>query len=185
MGGTHTTAVMGPKLPANDGQYVMMERHVGHTVMDRDNLTAPVQHWTWENGNREYRADIYNEIAKLPLRFALHPYDRIQEAMSKSAVGYAPPLGPADPVDTIPFHIHRLPDGTFPHTTRSINTRHGNPRMIASIWGIDGDSFRYEDELIKVLPAFKTFVRDDALQIWDATHDVVEILEHWHIALGF
>jgi hypothetical protein len=186
MGGAHTAAAtMGPRLPAKDNDYVQMERQVAANVLDRDNLTAPVQHWTWENGNREFRADIYDEIAKLPLRFTLHPYSTIQAAMSQSAVGYAAPLGPADRLDTIPFHIHRLADGTFPHTRRSISTKLGNPRMIASVWGVDGDVFRYEDELIKILPAFKIFVRDDVVQVWDATHDVIEILEHWYIALGF
>uniref|UniRef100_A0A7S1QHB7 Uncharacterized protein n=1 Tax=Neobodo designis TaxID=312471 RepID=A0A7S1QHB7_NEODS len=186
MGGTHKMAVMGPRLPENDGMYIGMQRAVrSQASIDRDNLTGPVQHWTWENGNREFRADIYDEIAKLPLRFTLHPYDRIHEAMSRSAVGYAPPLGPADPEDTIPFHIHRMPDGTFPHTTRSINPQKGDPRMILSIWGVDGDVFRFEDEMIKILPSFKTFVRDDAVQVWDTTHDVTEILEHWYIALGF
>jgi hypothetical protein len=185
MGGTHTTAVLGGKLQQHESQYIQMERQVVLGTLDRDNLTAPVEHWRWEKYQRQFRGDIYDEIAKLPLRFALHPCDTVVAEMNKSAVGYAPPLGPADPQDTIPFHIHRRADGTFGHEMHSTAARIGDPRMMLRIYGIDGDVFRFEEELIKILPSFRTFVRDDSVRIWNAGWDVVEVLEHWYIALGF
>lgn len=185
MGGTHTTAVLGGKLRPHDSQYIQMEKQVVKGVMDRDELTAPVEHWIWNDHHRQYRADLYNEIAKLPLRFALHPYDRIAAKMDESAVGYAAPLGPADPLDTIPFHIHRKNDGSFAHRLQSVDIANQNPRTSLYIKGIEGDLFRFEDELSKLLPTFRTFVRDDYIYVWDAGHDVIEVLEHWYIALGF
>lgn len=186
MGGTHKEAVLGGKLPAHSLQYIKMEKAVVDNTFDRDALTlAPVEHWKWERHNRTIRADLYDELNKLPLRFAMHPFSVVQQAMEKSAVGYAAPLGPADPIDTIPFHIHRGPDGTFIHEFHSMRTRIQHPRMVLNIRGVEGDSFRFEDELIKILPTFKIFVKPGCIDVYGATNDVVEILEHWYIGLGF
>ena len=186
MGGTHTTAVLGGKLQQHESQYIQMEKAVTSGILDRDSLTGVgVEHWTWKKHNRTLRPDIYSEIQKLPLRFSLHNFETVNAEMSKSAVGYAAPLGPADPVDVIPFHIHRKSDGTFNCSTPSTSVRVQNPKRFLVIGGVEGDVFRFEEEMIKLLPTFRTFIHDDRVLVWDVTGDVIEILEHWFIGLGF
>lgn len=135
--------------------------------------------------NRVLRADLYGELLKLPLRYKLHPYDTLASAASLSAVGYFPPLGVADPDDTLPFFVHRDAEGHFMWRLQSYNPRNLNPHMFMVIKGIDGDMFRFEDELVKVFPTKKIFMRESFVHVYSVGEDACEVLEHWLLGLGF
>lgn len=135
--------------------------------------------------NRQLRADIYDELLKLPLRYQLHRFDDLVAAQGISAVGYAPPLGPVDPDDIIPFHVHRNRNGRFPIRTYSLDAKKSLPSYFLRLDLIDGDLHRFEEELIKVFPTKKTFVRQQNVHVYNLASDGVVILTHWYLGLGF
>ena len=153
--------------------------------VDPSALTGNYKMWRWENTYRELRADLYDELLKLPLRYELHPYEKVHAAMSKSAVGYHPPLGPVDRQDTIPFFVHRDSMGRFMTEVESIDRKAQMPTFMIYCSRIDGDLFRFEDELIKLFPNKKIFVENQKVKIFNAAEDAKAILEHWYIGLGF
>jgi hypothetical protein len=133
----------------------------------------------------ELRADLYDELLKLPLRYALHPFDRVQAHMAQSAVGYAPPLGPADPDDTLPFFVHRAPNGDFDVKIRSLDAKKGLPSYMMYLTRIDGDLFRFEDELVKLFPRKKIFVDSANVKVYNAAEDARAVAMHWYLGMGF
>lgn len=183
--------------------------------------------------SRRLRPDIYDELLKLPLRYALHDYEVLQKHMHllppqqvvatdsaeeeegiyrfqkppetgtegedtlthahefyavsgrHSAVGYAPPLGPADPLDTIPFFIHRTSNGLLPGKIHSMHPRNLMPAFFMRIQGVEGDLFRMEEELMKIFPTKKIFVRSHSLYIYNVGLDGKMVLHHWMLGLGF
>jgi hypothetical protein len=141
--------------------------------------------WRWERSYRELNPGLYDELLKLPLRYRLHPFDKLQAHMSQSAVGYAPPLGPADPFDTMPFFVHRIGCGNFQTHVRSLESKEGLPVYLLTLSRIDGDLFRFEDELIKIFPGKKTFVQANWVRVFNAAEDARAIVEHWMLGLGF
>lgn len=102
-----------------------------------------------------------------------------------SAVGYAPPLGPADPLDTIPFFVHRTSTGLLPGRVHSMDAKRLMPAFYLRIGNIDGDIFRFEEELLKIFPTKKIFVRRHAVYVYNVNLDGREILFHWLLGLGF
>ena len=191
VGGLQPKAVPGSYDPRLEGQgrdarYINLEPQIVDGSLDKEVLSGGIQHWQWKPTLREFRSDLYDEITKLPLRFQLHPSSKLAMIMSQSAVGYAPPLGPADADDVIPFHIHRDPRGGLPGVLTSYNIREGCPTMLLTVGNIDGDIFRFEDELIKIYPTKKIFVHGlDSIRIYDMNEDGKEILHHWLLSLGF
>ncbi|CCW60230.1 unnamed protein product [Phytomonas sp. EM1] len=163
--------------------------------------------------NRQLRADIYDELLKLPLRFALHDLDRLQRhlrhvdeagnddgvyavevdgarefyavAGRTSTVGYAPPLGPADPFDCLPFFVHRSSNGGLPGTIHSMHPRNLMPAFYMRIQGVEGDRFRFEEELMKIFPTKKIFVRSHSVYVYNVAQDGRMVLHHWLLGLGF
>jgi hypothetical protein len=179
----HTTGLVGPA----EAQLINIQENIAvHGTMDRDALTGPLvlkpQCTRW---SVNLRGDIYDELLKLPLRYALHPFDKLHEHTQRSNVGYAPPLGPADPVDTLPFFIHRNTKGKFEIKVTSIAPSHNDPTLYLSIYLIEGDLFRFEEELIKLFPLKKTFVRQHKVVVFNAGRDAVGIIKHWLYGLGF
>lgn len=201
---------------------------------------------------RKLRADIYDELLKLPLRFALHDFDTLEAHLFQggvrsssgeevspgvyiaasasprektavqgnshttstnnstinggnegeengdddvleyaiagrqpSSVGYAPPLGPADPLDVIPFFVHRTSTGLLPGRVRSMNNKNLMPAFFLEIGNVDGDIFRFEEELLKIFPTKKIFVRRHAVYVYNVNLDGKSILHHWLLGLGF
>lgn len=145
---------------------------------------------------------IYSELQKLPLRYALHPFEALKSAQRlspsiacatgvetedsrPSASNYGLPLGPADDFDTIPFHIHRDFKGMLPGRIRSVYPKTATPSTYLRIHLIDGDVFRFEDELIKIFPTKKTFVRHHVVFVFSLGNDGLTILHHWMLGLGF
>lgn len=102
-----------------------------------------------------------------------------------SAVGYAPPLGPADPLDTIPFFVHRTSTGLLPGRVHSMDAKRLMPAFYLRIGLIDGDIFRFEEELLKIFPTKKIFVRRHAVYVYNVNLDGKEVLFHWLLGLGF
>ena len=148
-------------------------------------MSGNYQPWRWERTVRELRADLYDELLKLPLRYKMHPYAKLEAAMSKSAVGYAAPLGPADPLDTLPFFVHRDGNGRFYSSIKSLAPKLGLPSYVMTLSRIDGDLFRLEDELIKIFPDKKIFVTASHIKVFAAAEDARAITEHWMLGLGF
>eukprot|EP00796_Vickermania_ingenoplastis_P011358 gene11358-7864_t len=191
---------------------------------------------------RQLRADIYDELLKLPLRFALHDFDTLERhlygtsqytwggapeerqeneswmypltctshpsavgaatrttkkhdesqpfyavgaRLRSGSVGYAPPLGPADTLDTIPFFVHRTSTGMLPGRIFSMNYRNLMPAFYLRIGNIDGDIFRFEEELLKLFPTKKIFVRRHAIYIYNVNMDGNALVHHWLLGLGF
>lgn len=164
---------------------INVEASVKQGGLPKDALIDAPQPWKYAKHYHELRADIYEEISKLPLRYALHPFERLQQAASASAVGYFPPLGPAEPIDTVPFFIHRDRFGELPGVVLSIDTRKMAPHFLLRIDRIDGDVFRFEEELIKIFPTKKTFVRSFQVRMYNSGHDALVVLHHWLLGLGF
>lgn len=206
--------------------------------------------------SRILRADIYDELLKLPLRYALHDFDTLQRHLMEggrgisstsndveleddevmpgvyafppktsssnkntsannekeedggqgenleldpafssqyysvagrqpSSVGYAPPLGPADPLDVIPFFVHRTGTGQLPGRVHSMDAKRLMPAFYLRIGLVDGDIFRFEEELLKIFPTKKIFVRRHAVYVYNVNLDGKAILHHWLLGLGF
>jgi hypothetical protein len=154
-------------------------------VITKEALSGLAKEYVFDKFHFEPRADIYNELLKLPLRFKLHPFEKIEEAASKSAVGYFPPLGPAEPLDTIPFHAHRGMHGTLPSTLVPLMNKFARLPFYLRIDRVDGDLFRFEEELIKIFPYHRTHVRPYCVILWDVNYDGVMVLHHWLYGLGF
>lgn len=102
-----------------------------------------------------------------------------------SSVGYAPPLGPADPLDTIGFFVHRNSNGHLPGKLHSMNTKILMPAFYMRIQNVDGDMFRFEEELLKIFPTQKIFVRSHSVYVYNVNRDARMILHHWLLGLGF
>lgn len=180
-------AILGTNMMTDRSKIIGVEKAVvaNNWAVDPSTLSGNFKPWRWEPTYRELRADLYDELLKLPLRYKMHPFDKVNEAMSKSAVGYHPPLGPADPSDTLPFFVHRDGFGRFATSLSSIDHKAQTPVFVLYLQRIDGDLFRFEDELIKILPDKKTFVENKGLKVFNAAEDARCILEHWFIGLGF
>lgn len=127
---------------------------------------------------------IYDDLLKLPLRFKMHPYEDVVKNLDEIS-GYGLPLGPADRDDILPFHIHRNANGKLPGLVHSINERALAPAFITKFRLIDGDLFRFEDELIKIFPTKKTFVRNHEIVVYNSGKDSVRVAHHWMLGLGF
>jgi len=130
------------------------------------------------------RAEVYNELLKLPLRFPLHPFERIQEQMAKSDVGYTVPLGPVDTMDPCPFFVHRRRDGRFNMKTK-FQSKHEVRMHLTELRNIEGDIFRMEEELIKMFPTKRSYVREDKIILWGTGFDGADLVRHWLLGLGF
>eukprot|EP00758_Cryptobia_borreli_P011574 Tbor_TRINITY_DN5674_c0_g2::TRINITY_DN5674_c0_g2_i4::g.9561::m.9561 len=131
------------------------------------------------------RSDLYDELLKLPLRYKLHPFERLIDVRQGKYSGYGAPLGPVDTLDTIPFHVHRNGKGALYGTCRSMNAKKLMPHFLVRLNLIDGDMNRFEDELIKIFPTKKIFTRDFQVIIHHAGKDALEIVHHWYLGLGF
>lgn len=127
---------------------------------------------------------IYDDLLKLPLRYKLHPYETLAKNLD-AVSGYGLPLGPADAHDIIPFHCHRNRNGRFALTKHSINERNLTPSFVSRFRLIDGDLFRFEDELIKIFPTKKTFVRNHEVVVYNCGSDGLRVAHHWILGLGF
>ncbi|KEG11576.1 hypothetical protein DQ04_02471030 [Trypanosoma grayi] len=172
----------------------------------------PVPHTYLSKWNRALRSDIYDELLKLPLRFKLHDFSKLcpppppppppqqQQQQQQhqqdqlppvgvigrdSVVGYLPPLGPADPLDTIPFFVHRNSNGSLPGKLYSMNARNLMPAFYLRIQQVEGDLFRFEEELLKIFPTKKIFVRSHSIYVYNVGIDGKMILHHWLLGLGF
>jgi hypothetical protein len=201
--------------------------------------------------SRRLRADIYDELLKLPLRYALHDFHTLQAhlhaepavlteeeaaavaasaeepplppgvyrshrshqhnehggtagaasslvadgaslssshyavAGRDSAVGYAPPLGHVDPLDVLPFFVHRTSNGQLPGKVYSMNAKNLMPAFYMRIQNIEGDVFRFEEELMKIFPTKKIFVRSHSVYVYNVNLDGRAVLHHWLLGLGF
>nr|7AOI_Al Chain Al, mL49 [Trypanosoma brucei] len=158
----------------------------------------PVPRIQYSKWNRALRSDVYDELLKLPLRYKLHdfaklcPPQRCQEEPEAvgvvgrdSAVGYLPPLGPADPLDTIPFFVHRSSNGVLPGKVFSMHPRNLMPAFYLRIQQVEGDMFRFEEELLKIFPTKKIFVRSHSIYVYNVALDGRMVLHHWLLGLGF
>ncbi|KPI90617.1 hypothetical protein ABL78_0213 [Leptomonas seymouri] len=217
-------------------------RHVADGIsMSISGQRMPLAKPTLTKWSRQLRADIYDELLKLPLRYALHDFRRLQahlhavpdvEAVEEgesplppgvycsssrhsgheggnaaepssassssplmsshyavagrdSAVGYAPPLGHVDPMDVLPFFVHRTSNGLLPGKIYSINAKNLMPVFYMRIQNIEGDMFRFEEELMKIFPTKKIFVRSHSVYVYNVNLDGRAVLHHWLLGLGF
>ncbi|KAK7201879.1 hypothetical protein NESM_000255300 [Novymonas esmeraldas] len=216
-------------------------RHLADgAAMSLTGQRLPVSKPSTGKWSRVLRADIYDELLKLPLRYALHDFRVLQEhlravpptttattassagagerlppgvfhasasdlpstssspsaesasgpayyavAGRDSAVGYAAPLGPADPVDVLPFFVHRTSNGHLPGTVHSMNAKTLMPAFYMRIMNVEGDLFRFEEELMKIFPTKKMFVRSHSLYVYNVNLDGRAVLHHWLLGLGF
>lgn len=204
---------------------------------------APVAHAAMSKWQRGLRADIYDELLKLPLRFSLHDFGVLQRHVTRwgaesderqsadpplpsgvfkmpyssttaaaagandgamaetadggqlaeyyaiagrdSAVGYAAPLGPADPLDVLPFFVHRGSNGQLPGKVHSLHAKNLMPAFCLTIQNVEGNLFRFEEELIKLFPTKKIFVRSHTIYVYNVAQDGKMVLHHWLLGLGF
>ncbi|KAG5485116.1 hypothetical protein CUR178_08087 [Leishmania enriettii] len=208
-------------------------RHIADGAsMSLSGQRMPLLKPTLSKWSRQLRSDIYDELLKLPLRYALHDFRTLQAhihavpgitkradgaaaaagerlppgvypasssfasgspdapayyavAGRDSAVGYAPPLGPADPVDVIPFFVHRTSNGHLPGTIHSMNAKTLMPAFYMRVQNIEGDMFRFEEELMKIFPTKKIFVRSHSVYVYNVNLDGRAVLHHWLLGLGF
>ncbi|CAG9569354.1 conserved hypothetical protein [Leishmania major strain Friedlin] len=207
-------------------------RHMADgAAMSLSGQRIPLLKPTLSKWSRQLRSDIYDELLKLPLRYALHDFRTLQAhihavpatatnasctaaagerlppgvyhassglssaspdapayyavAGRDSAVGYAPPLGPADPVDVIPFFVHRSSNGHLPGKVYSMNAKTLMPAFYMRIQNIEGDMFRFEEELMKIFPTKKIFVRSHSVYVYNVNLDGRAVLHHWLLGLGF
>ena len=185
LGGVAAVKSLGKDLREPTGQFVNVQRDVAQGSLPIEARTlAPTMH-KFGKWNRELRADIYDELLKLPLRFSLHSFDRLVDHSANSAVGYAPPLGPADPIDTIPFFVHRNAVGHLPGRVHSMHAKINMPNFFMTIRMVEGDLFRFEEELLKIFPTKKIFVKDHTVYVFNVNNDGKVILHHWLLGLGF
>lgn len=184
-GGTAATRSLGGDLYPQTSQYINLKKDIvsGHLPPEA-RLVAPTPH-AFGRWNRTLRADIYDELLKLPLRYQLHPFEKVSQHAAASSVGYAAPLGPVDPVDTIPFFVHRDSLGRLPGKLSSLDAKKLLPSFVLTIALVEGDLWRFEDELIKMFPTKKTFVRSHAVYVFGADNDARMILHHWMVGMGF
>ncbi len=188
MGGSQLSPTLGRPARAADetpGSRINIEAAVVEGALSKDALSGIQSHWKFGKFNRELRGDIYDELLKLPLRYSLHPFEKLVAASQHSAVGYATPLGPADPVDTIPFFVHRTSAGRFPGRVRSLNPKILFPISYIHFDNVEGDVFRFEEELIKIFPTKKTYVLPYGVRVYNARADALMIMHHWLAGLGF
>ncbi|KAG5506915.1 hypothetical protein JIQ42_07634 [Leishmania sp. Namibia] len=208
-------------------------RHIADGAsMSLSGQRIPLLKPTLSKWSRQLRSDIYDELLKLPLRYALHDFRTLQAhihavpgitksadvaaaaarerlppgvypassslssgspdapayyavAGRDSAVGYAPPLGPADPVDVIPFFVHRTSNGHLPGKIHSMNAKTLMPAFYMRVQNIEGDMFRFEEELMKIFPTKKIFVRSHSVYVYNVNLDGRAVLHHWLLGLGF
>ena len=130
------------------------------------------------------RQDIYEEVLKIPLRYELHPFAKLQAQYEASDCGYTTPLGPVARDDPLPFHIHRYPNGRLPVKDRPLTDCVTSLRRVV-IHNIDGDMFRLEEELIKIFPTKRTHVKPMNIHVWNLGLDGLTIIQHWFLGLGF
>lgn len=186
MGGVGVNVpVIGGKYTADQTFTANVASGVTAEALDKEAIAALQQHYEAGQYIFEPRVDIYNELLKLPLRFQLHPFDKLKAACDKSAVGYTPPLGVVDVEDTIPFHVHRIPDGRFGTQIISVNAHISMPSFYLRLTYIEGDLFRFEEELMKIFPTKKIFVKIHSLIVGNANIDAEVIVKHWLLGLGF
>ncbi|ORC86464.1 uncharacterized protein TM35_000281800 [Trypanosoma theileri] len=210
LGGTATATALGHDVRPAVGKYINVVPPTdiaAGAVPPEANAAAvlPVPHTRYGKWNRALRSDIYDELLKLPLRFKLHDFSKLcptekeekeeqQEQQQGSqfgvigrgtVVGYYPPLGPADPLDTIPFFVHRNSNGMLPGKVYSMNPRNLMPAFYLRIQGVEGDLFRFEEELMKIFPTKKIFVRSHSIYVYNVGLDGRMILHHWLLGLGF
>ncbi|EKF98527.1 hypothetical protein TCSYLVIO_010573 [Trypanosoma cruzi] len=163
----------------------------------------PVPGKHYSKWNRVLRSEIYDELLKLPLRYKLHDFSKLCPPSSSSStlqgpqlqnvgvvgkgsvVNYNPPLGPADPLDTIPFFVHRNSNGFLPGRVYSMDARNLMPAFFLRIQQVEGDLFRFEEELLKIFPTKKIFVRSHSIYVYNVGMDGRMILHHWLLGLGF
>ncbi|KNH06484.1 hypothetical protein XU18_2688 [Perkinsela sp. CCAP 1560/4] len=141
----------------------------------------------WRRGGRfdlVLRQDIYDELLKLPLRYDLHPFAKLQEQYKRSDCGYTVPLGPVCPDDPCPFHVHRFPNGRLPLKDRPL-AQHNLVLRRVVLFNIDGDAFRLEEELIKIFPTKRTHVKPTNIHVWNLGLDGLTIIQYWLLGLGF
>lgn len=210
LGGTASTAALGHDVRPSPGKYINVvpptdiARNIAAGSMPPEASVAaaqPVPHVHYAKWNRALRSDIYDELLKLPLRYKLHDFSklcapppfassrddpqRVGVVGNDSAVGYMPPLGPAEPLDTIPFFVHRNSNGFLPGKIYSMNARNLMPEFVMHIQQVEGDVFRFEEELLKIFPTKKIFVRSHCVYVYNVGMDGRMILHHWLLGLGF
>ncbi|KPA74704.1 putative mitochondrial hypothetical protein [Leptomonas pyrrhocoris] len=225
-------------------------RHIADGIsMSATGQRVPLAKPAITKWSRQLRADVYDELLKLPLRYALHDFRTLQAhlravpevapadeasddpplppgvyrsshnsvnnghsqsgntadpssssssssssplmsshyavAGRDSAVGYAPPLGHADPLDVLPFFVHRTSNGQLPGKVYSMNSKTLMPAFYMRIMNVDGDVFRFEEELMKIFPTKKIFVRSHSVYVYNVNLDGRAVLHHWLLGLGF
>ena len=188
MGGTAVQpALTKTRLRDNKDKYVNVSHEVagGRMPVEARRLESVALPSTSPRYGSVLRSDIYDELLKLPLRYKLHPFEQLVEARVLAASGYGLPLGPADLDDTIPFHVHRHSSGFFYMSAQSINARELNPAKTLHIQLVEGDLHRLDDELIKIFPTKKIFIKEHKLMMYNSSDDVKQIIEHWFLGLGF
>jgi hypothetical protein len=184
-GGTAVSNHLGKDLFPQSTKLINIKKDiVGGALPPEARLISPVHH-TFGKWNRSLRPDIYDELLKLPLRYQLHSLETIMKQSAGSNVGYAPPLGPADSHDTIPFFVHRDSSGKLPGKVYSTHAKNQTPHFFMEIRMVEGDLWRFEGEIIKMFPTKKTFVRSHAVYVFGADNDARMILHHWLLGLGF
>ncbi|RNE99082.1 hypothetical protein TraAM80_08406 [Trypanosoma rangeli] len=214
LGGTASIAALGHDTRPSTGKYINVlpptdiAKSIAAGAMPPEaNVAAvrPVPGMYYGRWNRALRSEVYDELLKLPLRYKLHdfskicpqpssssslsspqqPYRKVGVIGRESAVGYNPPLGPADPLDTIPFFVHRNSNGFLPGKVYSMNARNLMPAFFLRIQQVEGDVFRFEEELLKIFPTKKIFVRSHSIYVYNVGMDGRMILHHWLLGLGF
>ena len=160
-------------------------RGVVEEAISKEAMQALVEDWKYDQFHFELRADIYDELRKLPLRYQLHDFETLERRTNESAVGYCPPLGPVDPDDTIPFHVHRRRSGELNCALIPWNEREAKRLHYLRLDDIEGDLWRFEEEIIKIFPYHRTYVRDYCVIVWDVHQDATMVINHWLRGLGF
>ncbi|CCD12810.1 unnamed protein product [Trypanosoma congolense IL3000] len=206
LGGTASGTALGHDVRPSTGKYInvvgptdVAANIAAGTMPPEASVAAalPMPHTPYGKWNRALRSDVYDELLKLPLRYKLHDFTKLcpqrheQSAGpvgivgGSSAVGYLPPLGPADPLDTIPFFVHRNSNGFLPGKVYSMNARNLMPAFYLRIQQVEGDMFRFEEELLKIFPTKKIFVRSHSIYVYNVALDGRMVLHHWLLGLGF
>ena len=141
----------------------------------------------WRRGGKFdliLRQDLYDELLKIPLRYSLHPFEKLREQHAKSDCGYTIPLGPVDKEDPCPFHVHRTCTGRLPVKCIPLTTTEW--RLLRTmIRRFDGDVFRMEEELVKIFPTKRTYVKPAEVVIWGVGLDAALLVRYWLLGLGF
>jgi len=185
VGGSGLVSSLGIDPRSADGLSINVTDRVMRGAIPQEALKLRGQRHRSNKWELNLRADIYEELTRLPLRYAMHPFHVLQEKAEASAVGYFDPLGSADPHDVIPFFVHRNANGRLPGKVRSLHAKISFPVFFMDIQRVEGDLFRFEDELIKIFPTKKTFVRPHTVLMFSAGVDAKVLLHHWLLGLGF